>query len=209
MALPSPPGPSTPPAAQQWAEDVTDTIYAHDGRLDVVEQVAADALPKAGGTTTGPILLHTSEPATDAEAASKKYVDDSVSGGATEAGTVATSESTTSTSYTDLTTPGPAATIEVPASGRVLVTLTMQIQHSNSAGGGASFALSGANTAAASDAKSVTRGGATGAGLLTCAGTWLVTGLDPGSTTFTAKYKSANGGNMTFVNRNLIVQARP
>ena len=63
-----------------------------------------------------------------------------------------------------------------------------------------SFAVSGATTLAASDARSITvHGNAT----TTVTKTFLVTGLTNGSNTFTAKYRSTVTG--TFANRILIV----
>lgn len=115
----------------------------------------------------------------------------------------ATLETTTSTSLVDLATVGPAAAITVPASGRVLVLLSADVFNSvagnfNSMG----FALSGANTVAAADAVQATNGSTSNGTAMTAA--VLVTGLTPGSTTFTAKYR-VNGGTGTFYERRITV----
>src|SRR3990167_2601429 len=68
---------------------------------------------------------------------------------------VATSQTTTSSSYTDLATAGPAVTVTVGANGLLLVVISCI--SSNSVGGNRnkmSYALSGANTLAASDGHS-------------------------------------------------------
>jgi hypothetical protein len=68
------------------------------------------------------------------------------------------------------------------------------------------FAISGATTRAASDAQALAlvRGGSQGAVATQSSATFFVTGLTPGSTTFTAKY-DVNGGTGTFANRTIVV----
>lgn len=112
---------------------------------------------------------------------------------------VATSQTTTSTSYTDLTTSGPAVTIATGTSA--LITLSSYITPSNQSW--VSVAVSGATTTAASDTNGmgtyvsshVTR-------------TFKMTGLTAGSNTFTMKYKSG-GGTSTFLSRDITVVALP
>lgn len=115
---------------------------------------------------------------------------------------VATQQTTTSTTFTDLTTVGPAVTFTVPSSGKVEVTVSGQLF--NSAGNFTlmGFALSGGNTLAASDSKALLVFGvnAVQAGIPI-----LLTGLTPGSTTFTAKYR-VSGGTGTFINRKIHVR---
>ena len=88
----------------------------------------------------------------------------------------------------------------VPASGRVLVTVSSGM--SNSTGGGSdfmSFAVSGATTVVASDAQALILGGNN---LQAASASFVVTGLTAGSNTFTAQYK-VSGGTGTFVNRSI------
>jgi hypothetical protein len=119
---------------------------------------------------------------------------------------VPAAEGTTSITYDDLATVGPAVTVMVGASGRVLVTIGANF-------GGISdlprmsFDVSGANTAAASE---LTLAGAGSPGLTVNSGlsrTHLMTGLTQGLTTFTAKYRSDNGPNALFSNRTIVVQS--
>lgn len=113
---------------------------------------------------------------------------------------VATSETTASTSYTDLATPGPAATVTTGA--QALVGLYCSGSNSGSAVSIMGVAVSGATTIAALDNTSVggafsTAGGRVGA-------FYLITGLTPGANVFTAKYRvSASTG--TFADRKLLV----
>jgi hypothetical protein len=104
-----------------------------------------------------------------------------------QATNVATSESTTSLTYTDLATPGPAVTVTVPASGKALEILTSALH--GSTGGATAFmgvAVSGATAVAATDAQALE---VAGNNEVRASATVLLTGLNPGSNTFTAKYK--------------------
>jgi hypothetical protein len=98
---------------------------------------------------------------------------------------VETDQSTSSTSFTDLTTTGPAVTLTVNTA--VLVTVSCGIYAAVAYVGAMGFAVSGANTLAADRSRAAELGGAS-----TLQGnpsrTIHLTGLTPGSTTFTAKY---------------------
>lgn len=117
--------------------------------------------------------------------------------------TVATSESTASATYVDLTTTTDTVTVTVGASGTVLVWLYANI-YDNSGRGWVSVDVSGANTIAASDSNG---GVATAIGTTTL-GTVsvpvLFTGLSAGSTTFKMKYR-AGQYTPSFFNRRIIV----
>lgn len=117
---------------------------------------------------------------------------------------VTTLESTSSTTYTDLTTAGPAVTMTPPASGKVKVHLYANLYHT----GGSdtaymAVALSGGNTAAAANAQAISNAGTLprrqGA-------TFLFTGLAAASTTFTAKYRAGVGASAQFQDRQIIVE---
>jgi hypothetical protein len=106
---------------------------------------------------------------------------------------ITTAEATSSATYTDLTTPGPTATVTVGPSGIVLVGFNTQISGAN---GFASVALSGANTLAGSDVYSL-------AGAAVTAGyTYLFTSLTAGSTAFKMRFRSSSGS-ITFTNRTI------
>lgn len=129
-----------------------------------------------------------------------------------QAARVATGETTTSTSYTDLSTGGPAVTVTVGNNGMVLVTIYCYgIASGNaSAYALASVAISGANTVAAADAgaSNVTiknQTSSTGStGDVSHTASVLLTGLTPGSTTFTMKYR-VTAGTGTFTERKISV----
>lgn len=125
--------------------------------------------------------------------------------------TIATSQGTTSTAYTNLGSIGPSVTLNVPMSGEVTIKLACEVSV-----GAANqscymgFEMSGANTVTASNAYS-----AFGGASRPTAGVWgtvyrefHLTGLAPGTTTFTAKYRTtANTG--TWANRSIIVTPMP
>lgn len=139
------------------------------------------------------------------------------------ADTVATQESRTATSFGDLATVGPAVTVTVRPSGRLLVVLTSQMQFIEGAsaglaqrGGYVSVDLSGANTIDALTASDIVLGACNLAvqdpdltsivlqGSYTAAG--VFEGLDEGVTVVTMKYASQySGEQMDFGRRNLIV----
>jgi hypothetical protein len=102
------------------------------------------------------------------------------------------SGSTTLMNYGDLTNPtglvGPVATVDVSSSGRALVTITAQ-ESSNGQGCYMSFAVSGATTLdpAPNDLQSLS---SIGPFFSQGSATYLVTGLNAGSNTFTAKYRA-------------------
>jgi hypothetical protein len=117
--------------------------------------------------------------------------------------TVATSESTSSGSYTDLATAGPAVTVVVPASGKVRIAQTATCGATQGIVG---CALSGANTVAAQDATGLAIHAIAGILALRHSAVTVMTGLTPGSTTFTLKYRAVGGGAVTFINREINVE---
>lgn len=135
-----------------------------------------------------------------------KQVADSVSSAAWSATTVAANESTTSTAYTDLTTIGPAVTVDIEASGAALVIVSARIYSDADGGQGLmTFDVSGATTVAGGDARAL---------ILTSPGVNLynatsrlyhVTGLVAGSNTFTSKYRRLGGTQATFGYRGIAV----
>ena len=123
---------------------------------------------------------------------------------------LSTSQTTASTSYTDLATAGPAVSVVTGTSAIVIVGALIG---ANTAAAGApsnkmSWACSGATTVAASDlwATGVVQTG-TGAGPSVYSSRWhLATGLNPGTNTFTTKY-AVSSGTGTFALR--AIQALP
>lgn len=115
---------------------------------------------------------------------------------------VATSQTTTSTSYTDLATVGPAVTI---TTGTIaVVSLQCSLTGSNVAAGYyMSVAVSGASTQAAVDLAAVGMQAASG-GLQQASAVFLLSGLTAGSNVFTVKFR-ATAGTLTAGNRILTV----
>ncbi|SON63382.1 hypothetical protein MSIMFI_04912 [Mycobacterium simulans] len=106
---------------------------------------------------------------------------------------VSTSQATSSASYTDLATTGPEVTANVGASGAAMVFLSSHIGTSVNVKGSMSFAVSGATTIAANDNRRIafqTPFGAGAGASASLGASFVVTGLIPGSNTFTAKYRA-------------------
>jgi hypothetical protein len=117
---------------------------------------------------------------------------------------VATSETSTSTAYTDLATGGPAVTLTTGTVALVTISAT-QYNNTNGNSTSTSFGVSGATTLAASDTYSISQG--TNGGF-SIARTVRISGLTAGSNTFTMKYKvSATTG--TWFNRDITVVGLP
>ena len=142
----------------------------------------------------------------------------------TQSANVDTVETTTNASYVDLATGGPAVTINVGPSGRALVIVSARITAEaprgstlNTGGAFMSYAVSGANTSAAADIYSASQEiqyDNVSASFITTLRVFggvsratLRTGLTPGSTTFTAKYRRDTAGTATFEYRNITVMA--
>lgn len=122
-------------------------------------------------------------------------------------GIVSQFESTSSLSYANLATTGPICTVTVGSNGVALVSIAADIEWDTSTpaedqpSGRMSVALSGANNVSASDAWGAFAGfnyefdNTTNVFLQqTLSGTFVLTGLNSGSTTFTMKYSRWNNG---------------
>lgn len=120
--------------------------------------------------------------------------------------TVATGQSTSSTTYVDLATVGPAVTLETGDAVKLTLTASLTV-NTGSQIAVMAFAISGATTVAAADAQSLQNQAPTAlvGPAIFCSVTFLITGLTPGTNTFTAKYR-VTGGNGTFTFRSIIVE---
>lgn len=121
-----------------------------------------------------------------------------------------TQESRSSTNYGDLATPGPAATVSISPSGRLLVQVSCWLEANVGKGGGVmGIELSGANSRSTDDREAFLVHGdwtSTDGFVQICASkVTLITGLLPGETTVTAKYKSVSGSSINFELRHLWV----
>jgi hypothetical protein len=119
---------------------------------------------------------------------------------------VATSQSTTSTSYVDLATVQ-SATVTTGTKALVIIKTDVQNGASFNVGGLMSYAVSGASTIAASDTTNTGLRFFAGNGnlQLACGAAFLQTGLTAGSNVFTAKFKCDSGNSVTFLNRRIQV----
>lgn len=119
--------------------------------------------------------------------------------------TVATGQNTTSTSYTDLATAGPAVTVTTGA--RALTFINTEVENSStSVLSAASVAVSGATTDAASDARWAMEESKTTSLGCRAVSVHLFDALTPGSNTFTMRYR-VSGGTGSFTNRHIVVMA--
>lgn len=115
------------------------------------------------------------------------------------ANTVATSQTTTSTSYTDLATVGP--TVTVTTGTAALIILGCRISNSGANLTSMSVDISSATTVAASDTRALQT---TQIAAVRATADQIYTSLTAGSNVFRAKYKVA-AGTGTFVDRDMCV----
>jgi len=123
--------------------------------------------------------------------------------------TVNTFENTSSTSFADLATPGPSVTL---VTGSVAYVTISCVSLRGVAGSGntafVSFAVSGATTIAPTDANgSFAASPGNGFGV-PINRRIKITGLTPGSNTFTMKYR-VDGATFTLANRSIVVESAP
>lgn len=131
------------------------------------------------------------------------------------AGTVSTQQTTTSTTYGDLATVGPSATVTIRATGKALVIVSAQMAYAESAtqetGAAVSFVASGANSLATSSQRSVNSWLSVGGPPASIGrtdqygATFYLSGLNTGATTFTLKYKSQMAGKTAYFADRVIV----
>lgn len=124
-------------------------------------------------------------------------------GHSTAGATVAASQTTASSTYTDLATAGPAVTLITGTSVLVMLGSLQLPPTSGSTTSYMSLAVSGATTLAAADANAARNDGSWG----NVSAQFVLTGLTPGSNTFTAKYRCPAGGSASFLYRHLVVIA--
>jgi len=123
--------------------------------------------------------------------------------------TVAANEGTSSGTFTDLATAGPAVTATIGASGRALVILSASMAMP-AKGGVMGFEVSGESTLAASVTRALALSDSDPSYAVGAFMSRLVevSGLNPGANVFTAKYYQAFGsGNSEFQDRNITVFA--
>lgn len=185
-----------------WGQDLSDALNASHNR---------DGTPKTG--VTYPASTFTAPTITDFTSANHDHSTTAKGGSVAltsltngaQAALVATSETTTNTTYVSLSTVGPSVTVTIGANGLALVSI-YNFAASDTQGKRAymGFDISGATTLAANDNYASEWQAWTANADGTASSTFLVTGLAAGSTTFLAKYRvDANTG--TFKNRRIAV----
>jgi hypothetical protein len=119
-------------------------------------------------------------------------------------GFIATTQTTTSLSATDLATVGPVVTVTTGIAAIVGISAFM---NNNTAGDGPqiSWAVSGASTIAPGVNGTAIFVVTSASFNMTLGGVFLQTGLTAGSNIFTMKYNAAGGGTASFGSRNLFV----
>jgi hypothetical protein len=111
------------------------------------------------------------------------------------------SQTTPTTSYTDLTTPGPEVTVDTGPFALVLV--HGSLENSGAGSSRMAYEVSGASSIAPADNRGIGVFGTAGTGVV-ASGVALHTDLTPGTNTFTAKYRVASGTG-TFLSRRIVV----
>ena len=119
--------------------------------------------------------------------------------------TVNTGQTTSSLSYTDLATVGPAVTQTIGSTGKALVALYASLMNTTNNYALAGYAVSGASVVAAADLSALQHGSSVA---IRAGAVLLQLGLTPGSNTFTMKYrKDAGAGVSDFTGRRIAVTA--
>ena len=117
--------------------------------------------------------------------------------------TLGTNQTTTSTSYTDLATVGPSVTLTTGTKALVIISTYIQNAVSNR-DTYASWEVSGASTVAAADSWGMLVWANASGIQISASRVHLITGLTPGSNTFTMKYR-VSAGTGAFSQRHITV----
>lgn len=126
--------------------------------------------------------------------------------GAPQNSVVGAPETTTSGAWGDLATVGPTVTVTIGNSGMAQVTIFANTQSTSATGRSEmSFAVSGANTQSPGTDTALMQIAVSAGVAQASSSTFLLTGLNAGSTTFTAKYQRNVGGTSTFAARKISV----
>jgi hypothetical protein len=172
---------------------------AIDAKGDLVAGTGADAFARLGVGANGTLLT-----ADSSEATGLKWAAPAAGAITSAAARVETDQDTTSASYTDLATAGPAVTLTTGTKALVIVGCQHYADTTDKYAY-ASYAISGATTSAASDDFSVNTRMINGNFNSSGASVASVRTVTAGSNTFTMKYKTSTGANAHFFSRQIIV----
>ena len=170
-----------------------------DAKGDLIAATAADTPARIAVGANDTVLTADSSTATGLKWAAVS------ASPASAVATVATSQGTTSGSYTDLTTTGPSVTLTTGT--KVLVIVSAEAVNAGSADSKAfmGYEVSGATTTAVTDDTAFQpTASATGGAPFGASRASAIT-VTAGSNTFTAKYRSQFSGNSSFGNRQIFV----
>jgi hypothetical protein len=169
---------------------VTNTMAtAVDAKGDLIVGTGADTFARLAVGTNGHTLV-----ADSVEATGLKWAAPAGGSPNSDSAEVTTGQTTTSTSYTDLATSGPAVTVTTGT--KALVIITSQIQPlAIDQTGFMSYAVSGATTIAAADKFSMLlrSSGTNAMNIFRASSAFMIENLTAGSNTFTAKYRVVAG----------------
>jgi len=170
-----------------------------DAKGDIIAATAADTVSRlASSGVNGDVLQVDTSTATGLKwAAAAPTIP------ANSSATVATEQGTTSATYTDLTTSGPAVTVTTGTKALVIITGTITTYNNHQ--GWMSYAVSGSTTISAADTTAFSIRANTSFESQTSFAN--VVTLTAGSNTFTAKYRVDSGSAVvpTFKNRSIFV----
>jgi hypothetical protein len=192
------------------------TLAATANAVKTSYDLAAAAIPKSTVTTAGDIIYATGSSAVTRAGIGSTGQVLTVAGGiptwatpassspASAASYVGANESTTSTSFTALTTAGPAVTLTTGTKAFLILSSRME-GASTATRGYMSYAVSGATTIAANEGRAQELKVVADQFIDQKSFGILITGLTAGSNTFTAQYKSQTGAIVYYTERRLAV----
>jgi hypothetical protein len=170
-----------------------------DAKGDIIAATAADTVSRLAVGANDTVLT-----ADSAAATGLKWATPAVSYPTTAQATVGATETTSSSTYTDLATAGPAITMTTGTKALVIVSAAVNTAKIQNATYFMGYEVSGATTIAATDTTALATGPDSNSGAILIASRASLVSLTAGSNTFTAKYRRT-ANTPTFSERNIFV----